>query len=149
MAASQKPDEKPSSQGKDKTDPAAGPAAEPTALAPAPAPLSPAPGPEVGVVSTAGLKGRHEPQLAGVNAELDRDELFAAARAKAPSLTREFVDQMGLDDEHLAAIARGEVPPPPTPGPLYTTDMYLTAAGFQQTPPGVPPEDVGKGTITR
>ena len=124
-------------------------AAAPTALAPAPAPLSPAPGPVVGAVSTAGLKGRHDPAPAGVTADLDRAGLLAAAQAKAPSLTNEFVDAMGLDDEHLAAIARGEVPPPPTPGPLYTTDMYLTAAGFQQTPPGVPPEDVGKGTITR
>jgi hypothetical protein len=37
----------------------------------------------------------------------------------------------------LAAIARGEVPPPPTPGPIHTADMYLTPGGFQQTPPGV------------
>jgi hypothetical protein len=56
---------------------------------------------------------------------------------------------MGIDDETLGQIARGEIPPPPTPGPIYTSDMYRTPGGYQQTPPGVPPEDVGKNATTR
>jgi hypothetical protein len=85
----------------------------------------------------------------GVTPDAGGDRLFAAALAKAPSLTREFVDKMGIDDETLGQIARGEIPPPPTPGPIYTTDMYRTPGGYQQTPPGVPPEDVGKNATTR
>jgi hypothetical protein len=85
----------------------------------------------------------------GVSPDAGGDKLFAAALAKAPSLTREFVDKMGLDDETLGQIARGEIPPPPTPGPIYTADMYRTPGGYQQTPPGVPPEDVGKNATTR
>lgn len=85
----------------------------------------------------------------GVSPDAGGDKLFAAALAKAPSLTREFVDKMGLTDGDLAAIARGEVPPPPTPGPIYTADMHLTPGGWQQTPPGVPPEDVGANQISR
>jgi hypothetical protein len=85
----------------------------------------------------------------GVSPDAGGDKLFAAALAKAPSLTREFVDKMKIDDETLGQIARGEIPPPPTPGPIYTADMYRTPGGYQQTPPGVPPEDVGKNAITR
>jgi hypothetical protein len=85
----------------------------------------------------------------GVSPDAGGDKLLAAAQAKAPSLTREFVDKMGIDDETLGQIARGEIPPPPTPGPIYTTDMYRTPGGYQQTPPGVPPEDVGKNATTR
>lgn len=85
----------------------------------------------------------------GVTPDAEGDKLFAAALAKAPSLTREFVDAMGIDDETLGQIARGEIPPPPMPGPIYTTDMYRTPGGYQQTPPGVPPEDVGKNAATR
>lgn len=85
----------------------------------------------------------------GVSPDAGGDKLFAAALAKAPSLTREFVDKMGIDDETLGQIARGEIPPPPTPGPIYTADMYRTPGGYQQTPPGVPPEDVGKNASTR
>jgi hypothetical protein len=85
----------------------------------------------------------------GVSPDAQGDKLLAAAQAKAPSLTREFVDKMGLDEETLAQIARGEIPPPPTPGPLHTSDMYVTPGGYQQTPPGVPPEDVGKNSVVR
>jgi hypothetical protein len=85
----------------------------------------------------------------GVTPDAGGDKLFAAALAKAPSLTREFVEKMGLTDEDLGQIARGEIPPPPTPGPIYTADMYRTPGGYQQTPPGVPPEDVGKNATTR
>jgi hypothetical protein len=85
----------------------------------------------------------------GVSPDAGGDRLLAAAQAKAPSLTREFVQKMGLDDETLGQIARGEIPPPPTPGPIYTADMYRTPGGYQQTPPGVPPEDVGKNATTR
>jgi hypothetical protein len=85
----------------------------------------------------------------GVTPDAGGDRLFAAALAKAPSLTREFVKAMKLTDEDLGQIARGEIPPPPTPGPIYTADMYRTPGGYQQTPPGVPPEDVGKNATTR
>jgi hypothetical protein len=85
----------------------------------------------------------------GVTPDAGGDKLFAAALAKAPSLTKEFVAKMGIDDETLGQIARGEIPPPPTPGPIYTADMYRTPGGYQQTPPGVPPEDVGKNATTR
>ena len=85
----------------------------------------------------------------GVSPDPGGDKLLAAAQAKAPSLTREFVDKMGLTEENLAAIANGMVPPPPTPGPIYTADMYRTPGGYQQTPPGVPPEDVGGNQIHR
>lgn len=77
------------------------------------------------------------------------DELFAAAQAKAPSLTKDFVAKMGIGKEMLAGIARGEIPPPPTIGPVYTADLHLTPGGWQQTPPGVKPEDVGKDAIAR
>jgi hypothetical protein len=87
--------------------------------------------------------------FAGVSPDAQGDKLLAAAQAKAPSLTREFADRMGLDEETLGQIARGEIPPPPTPGPIYTTDMYRTPGGYQQTPPGVPPEDVGKNAAVR
>lgn len=85
----------------------------------------------------------------GVSPDAGGSALLAAAQAKAPSLTQEFVTKMGLTDENLGEIARGEVPPPPTPGPIYTTDFYRTPGGYQQTPPGVPPEDVGKNATTR
>lgn len=85
----------------------------------------------------------------GVTPDAGGDKLFAAALAKAPSLTKEFVTKMGIDDETLGQIARGEIPPPPMPGPIYTTDMYRTPGGYQQTPPGVPPADVGKNATTR
>lgn len=85
----------------------------------------------------------------GVTPDADGDKLLAAAQAKAPSLTKEFVEKMGINDYQLAQIARGEIPPPPTPGPIYTTDMYLTPGGYQQTPPGVKPEDVGGNAIAR
>lgn len=85
----------------------------------------------------------------GVTPDAGGDKLLAAAQAKAPSLTREFVEKMGINDLQLAQIARGEIPPPPTPGPIYTTDMYLTPGGYQQTPPGVKPEDVGGNAIAR
>lgn len=85
----------------------------------------------------------------GVSPDAGGDKLFAAALAKAPSLTKEFVRKMGITDEMLGQIARGEIPPPPTPGPIYTADMYMTPAGFQQTPPGVPPQDVGGNAVTR
>jgi hypothetical protein len=85
----------------------------------------------------------------GVSPDAGGDRLLAAAQAKAPSLTREFVTKMKLSDEQLGQIARGEIPPPPTPGPAYTADMYMTPGGFQQTPPGVPPQDVGGNQVHR
>lgn len=85
----------------------------------------------------------------GVTPDAGDDKLFAAALAKAPNLTRDFVTKMKITDEMLAQIARGEIPPPPAIGPIYTSDLYLTPGGWQQTPPGVPPEDVGKNATTR
>src|SRR5215217_1671962 len=79
--------------------------------------------------------------------EASSDDLLTAAQAKAPNLTAAFIDQYGLVDEDLKAIARGEVPPPPTVGPIHTTDLHLTSGGWQQTPVGVAPEDVGKNAI--
>lgn len=38
---------------------------------------------------------------------------FDAAKAKAPSLTREFCEKFGLDEAYLANIAAGLTPPPP------------------------------------
>jgi hypothetical protein len=97
---------------------------------------------------TAGLMGRHDPADSGVGG-LKGDELLAAAQEKAPSLTREFVTAYKLSDDELRMIARGEVSPPPTIGPVHTTDLYLTPGGWQQTPVGVKPEDVGKNAIGR
>jgi hypothetical protein len=83
----------------------------------------------------------------GVSPDAGGDALLAAAQAKAPNLTKEFVSKMGVTDEMLAQIARGEISPPPAIGPIYTADLHLTPGGWQQTPPGVPPEDVGKNAI--
>jgi hypothetical protein len=85
----------------------------------------------------------------GVTPNAGGSELLAAAQAKAPNLTQEFVDAYGLDDEVLAGIANGSVPPPPAIGPIHTADLYLTPGGWQQTPPGVPPEAVGGNAISR
>jgi len=87
--------------------------------------------------------------LPGFTPDAGGDRLLAAAQAKAPSLTREFVDAMQMTDEQLAQIARGEISPPPTPGPRHTNDLYMTPGGWQVTPPGVPPEDVGGNAIAR
>jgi hypothetical protein len=46
-------------------------------------------------------------------------------------------------------IARGEIPPPPTVGPIHNVDLHRTPGGWQVTPVGVPPEDVGKNAISR
>jgi hypothetical protein len=74
-------------------------------------------------------------------------DLLKAAQAKAPRLTAEFVSQYGLEREVLEGIANGSVPPPPTPGPIHSADMHYTPGGWQQTPVGVPPEDVGKNAV--
>ena len=81
--------------------------------------------------------------------EPTKSKSLEAAQAKAPSLTEEFVSQYGLTDDDLAAIARGEVPPPPTVGPIHTVDLHRTPGGWQITPVGVAPEDVGKDAISR
>lgn len=145
-------------------------AAAPFSTKPADVPVDPRSGRPFDAAQTDGLKGRHGMEIVeatgtivpgvdparipaevtpGVTPDSGGDKLLAAAQAKAPSLTREFVDKMGMTDEQLAQIARGEIPPPPTPGPIYTTDMYMTPGGFQQTPPGVPPQDVGGNSVVR
>ena len=142
----------------------------PFSTKPSDVPVDPRSGQPFGERGTQGFKGTHGEELLaatgsvvpgvdpdripaevtpGVSPDAGGDKLFAAALAKAPSLTREFVDKMGIDDETLGQIARGEIPPPPMPGPIYTTDMYRTPGGYQQTPPGVPPEDVGKNAAVR
>lgn len=75
----------------------------------------------------------------GVKPDAGGSELLAAAQAKAPNLTAEFVTAYKLTDQDLAAIATGAVPPPPAIGPVHTTDLYLTPGGWQQTAPGIPP----------
>lgn len=86
----------------------------------------------------------------GVSPDAGGDELLAAAQAKAPSLTREFVDAYdALTPEVLAGIARGEIPPPPTNGPIHTSDLHLTPGGWQSTPPGIAPGAVGNNAIAR
>lgn len=81
--------------------------------------------------------------------DASKDDLLTLARAKAPALTAEFVKQYGLVDEDLKAIARGEVPPPPTVGPIHNVDLHRTPGGWQITPVGVPPEDANKNAISR
>lgn len=86
---------------------------------------------------------------AAVDVVPETEDLLKRAQAKAPNLTQEFVDQYGLVDEDLEMIARGEVPPPPTVGPIHNVDLHRTPGGWQLTPVGVPPEDVGKNAISR
>lgn len=81
--------------------------------------------------------------------EVESNDLLIAAQAKAPNLTAAYVDQYGLVEEDLRAIARGEVSPPPAVGPIHNVDLHLTPGGWQLTPVGVPTEDVGKNAISR
>lgn len=76
-------------------------------------------------------------------------KLLAAAQEKAPNLTAEFVQKHGLTDEDLEKFARGELSPPPTVGPEHTVDLHYVNGGWQITPVGVKPEDVGKDAISR
>jgi len=76
-------------------------------------------------------------------------DLLARAQEKAPSLNAEFVKKHGLSDETLEKLARGELSPPPTIGPVHTADLHYVNGGWQLTPVGVKPEDVGKGAISR
>lgn len=78
-----------------------------------------------------------------------KDELWAAVRVAAPNLTPEFAEAFGLDDEILGAIARREIPPPPSNGPIHTSDLYLTPGGWQSVPAGVDPSAIGQNKITR
>jgi hypothetical protein len=82
-------------------------------------------------------------------AKTGNSKLLAAAQEKAPSLTAEFVQKYGLTDEVLEKFARGELSPPPTVGPEHTADLHYVNGGWQQTPVGVKPEDVGKDAISR
>ena len=75
--------------------------------------------------------------------------LLEQAQLKAPHLDQAFVDKHKLDDDYLARVARGEESPPPYNGPLHTTDLHRTEGGWQVTPVGVKPEDVGKDAISR
>lgn len=108
----------------------------------APKPADPKPAPDAKTDGLKGLKGLHTGPVEDVDP-------FTAAKAKAPSLTKEFVAAYKMTDDDLMAIGNGSVSPPPTIGPAHTSDLYLTPGGWQQTPPGVPPEDVGKDAISR
>lgn len=79
--------------------------------------------------------GKVEPQSSG-------DDVLARAQKRAPSLTAEFADRHELSDEFLEGIASGLIPPPPTNGPIHTTDLHFVNGMWQQTPVGVAPEDV-------
>lgn len=90
-----------------------------------------------------GLKGLDGFDLLDPDKKESKGDLFKRAQLRAPSLTEEFVAAYKLSDEHLAGIANGEIPPPPAIGPVHSTDLYLTPGGWQQTPIGVAPADVG------
>ena len=75
--------------------------------------------------------------------------LLERAQDKAPHLDQEFVDKHKLDDDYLERVARGEESPPPYNGPVFTTDLHRTDGGWQITPKGVKPEDVGKDSVSR
>lgn len=78
-----------------------------------------------------------------------KDELLEAAQRMAPHVDRAFLKDHGLDDEFLEKLARGEEPPPPYTGPEPTVDLHRTDGGWQITPKGVAPADVGKDAISR
>lgn len=77
------------------------------------------------------------------------DGLWAAVRVAAPNLTPEIAEKFGLTDDDLARIARREVPPPPTNGPIRSSDLYLTPAGPLNVPAGVDPAAIGQNKIGR
>lgn len=100
-------------------------------------------------VDTVAAKSTPVDVTTAVRPDSGGSELLAAAQAKAPNLTPEFVKAYGLSDDVLAGIARGEISPPPAIGPAHTSDLYLTPGGWQQTPPGVSPEQYGVHQATR
>lgn len=79
----------------------------------------------------------------------EKVDLFAEALAVAPNLTREFVARYELDDDWLKRIARGELSPPPTVGPIHNVDLHYVNGGWQITPVGVKPEDVDNDKVGR
>lgn len=105
-------------------------------------------GPSGSPTPGAGLVGRSGDVDTGIST-LSGKELLTAAQRRAPSLSQEYVSAFDLGDDELRAIADGTVPPPPAIGPLHTVDLHLTPGGWQITPPGVKPEDVGKNAISR
>lgn len=90
-----------------------------------------------------------EPEPARAAAHVD-DDLFDRARARAPHLTREFVDEHRLTVADVEAIAAGDQPPPPYIGPdTSAVDLHRTPGGWQLTPKGVSPAEVGRQAIAR
>lgn len=85
----------------------------------------------------------------GVQPDSGGDKLLAAAQEKAPNLTADFVKAYGLTEQNLADIANGSVPPPPAIGPEHTSDLYLTPGGWQQTPPGISPDEYAAAQTER
>jgi hypothetical protein len=90
-----------------------------------------------------GFKGTDGFDLLDSSKKESKGDLLKRAQVRAPSLTQEFVDAYSLSDEVLTGIADGLIPPPPAIGPIHTSDLYLTPGGWQQTPIGVAPADVG------
>jgi hypothetical protein len=86
------------------------------------------------------LAGRHGFDKLSHETPTPKD-VFAAAQAAAPQLTREYVDAFELSDEHLQAIADGSEPAPPIVGPIHTVDRYLTPGGWVSVPVGVDPAE--------
>ena len=82
-------------------------------------------------------------------AKAKEPSLLERAQVRAPNLTKEFVSEHDLDDDYLEGIAAGLIPPPPYVGPEPTVDLHRTDGGWQITPKGVKPEDVGKDAISR
>ena len=78
-----------------------------------------------------------------------KDDLLEAAQLKAKHVDRAFLKEHDLDDDYLEKLARGEEPPPPYIGPEPVMDLHRTPGGWQITPKGVKPEDVGKDAISR
>ena len=76
-------------------------------------------------------------------------DLLKAAQAKAPNLTKDFVKEHKITDDELAQIARGELSPPPTVGPIKNTQLTRTEGGWVwvSTPIDVAPEDFGRNKI--
>lgn len=76
-------------------------------------------------------------------------DLLKAAQAKAPNLTAAFVKEHKITDDELAKVARGELSPPPTVGPIKNTKLTRSPGVwvFTSTPIDVEPEDFGNNKI--
>jgi hypothetical protein len=85
----------------------------------------------------------------GKGPEEGGSDVLKAAQAKAPNLTAAFVKEHKITDEELAAVARGELSPPPTVGPIKNTQLTRAEGTWTwtNTPVDVKPEDFGTNKI--